>query len=510
MPAGNISDSSRRIAKNTVLLYFRMFVLMVVGLFTSRIVLQKLGVDDFGVYGAVGGVVAMFTVVTASLSNAIGRYMTFSLGKGDVERLRRVFSTSVTLQLILCAVILILTETVGRWYLHSVMVIPEGRMGAAGVVLQCSMLILMANLLSVPYNAAITAHEHFGAYAWISMVEAVLKLSVALALSLGRGDSLVLYAFLMLAVAVAVRFVYAIYSRRHFPESRGGLVFDRELLGEMSGFAGWNFLGSGTVLVNTQGINLLVNAFFGVGMNAARGVAAQVESMVKQFAVNIAVALNPQITKSYASGNRDYSYEIVCKGSKYYFMVLLVLALPFIFEAGLILDLWLDKVPPMAPLFTKLTLLCFLVDFTPNSLITIELANGKIRRYYLLTSALVILVFPLSWIMFVHGAPAWVPYVLFIVIYFLKAVLMLALVSRDTGLPVRMYLGKAVLPMVMVAVPTVAASYAVCAMMDTSIWRLLVLLVVETSVAAGSAWFMALTPGEKAFVREKLRTFARR
>jgi len=504
---GSISESSKRIARNTVLLYFRMLLMLGIGLFASRIVLKSLGVEDYGTYDAVSGVVTMFNLVCATLTTAISRYITVALGKGDPERLRRVFATSLLIQLGLCALLLVLTETAGLAYLHGWMHIPEGRMGAADVVLQCSMLLLMVQLLAVPYNAVITAHEHMGAYAYISILEAVLKLAVALLLFYSGGDRLILYAVLMLGVGVLVRGAFAGYAKRHFPETRGPKkLFDKGLLKEMSAFAGWNFLGSGSYMVNTQGVNQLVNLFFGVRLNAARGIAGQVERVLRQAATNIALAMNPQMTKSYAAGDRTYSFEIARKGSKYYFLVLFTLTLPFLFESETILQLWLGHVPESAALFTSLGLLCFIMDFTPNPLITLELANGKVRRYYIWTSALAVLVFPLTLLLFYFGAKPWVPYGLFLGIYALKWALMLQIVHRDTGFPVGAYLRQAVLPMLLTSIPSAFVTAAAWQLLHPAdSWIRLVGVCAAALLSMGAtAWAFGLTPGERAFVKQKI------
>lgn len=430
-----ISENNRRIAKNTLLLYFRMFLLMVVGLFTSRIVLRSLGVDDYGVYNAVGDVVIGFTFITSSLSAAITRYLAAGLGAGDKDKLKRVFSTSVIIQLVFSVLLVILVETVGLWFLDNRMQIPDGRMDAARWVLQCSLGVLVLNLLSVPYNAVIIAHEKMGAFAVISLLEGTLKLGVAMLLSVSPFDMLKTYAVLMLAVAFAVRISYGVYCSAHFAESRGPVVFDRSLVGEMSGFAGWNFLGSSAYVFNTRGVNLLVNVFFGVSVNAARGVAGQVEGILKQFATNFLTALNPQITKSWTASDKDYCFSLVRKGAKYTFWMLLALFVPVFIWTEPLLDLWLVDVPAYAPVFTRLILIGLLIDMTGNPLVTLVQATGNVRKYYILTGFTSYLCLPLIWIAFKLGAgPAWA-YVCFITVYLLVFILKLYIVHRQTGFP---------------------------------------------------------------------------
>ena len=481
-----------------------MLVMLVIGLFTYRVILKALGVTDYGVYSAVGGVVTMFMLVMNTVSGAISRYITVGLGKGDQEHLRTVFGTSLTIMAGFCLVIILLTETLGLWYLNTKMVIPPDRLATARIVLHTSLMVLVTNLMCVPYTAVITAHEHMDAYAYISVLEAVLKLAVAYAVWASHGDRLAVYAWMLFLVALLVRSAYLWYSMKRFDEARTGFRFKGDLIKEMGAFAGWNFIGSGTYMINTQGVNQLMNHFFGVGMNAARGVADKVEQIVRQFATNIALALNPQLTKSYVSGNKDYSFELVCKGSKYYFWVLFVIMIPFITDSETILRLWVGEVPPEAALFTKLTLVCFLVDYTPNTLITLAQANGRVKRFYLLSSGVAILVFPLAWVLYANGAAAWTAYALFIGFYILKAVVMLRVVHKDTGLPIGKYIKEGIWPAIVPMLIVLPVVTCLAQIIDPEWWRFLVIAAVGLVLTAAAVWNYGLTPGEKAFVRSKI------
>lgn len=493
-----------RLVKNTLLLYVRMAVLMIIGLYTSRVVLRSLGASDYGVYNAVAGVVTMFTLVTTSISQSISRFLAVGLGGGDKDRLRRIFSTSVLIQLLFCAVVLILTETLGLWYVNHRMVLPPDRLPAAGWVLQCSMGLLMLNLLSVPFNATIIAHEKMDAFAYISILEAGLKLAVALAVAASPIDRLKTYALLMLVAGVVVRSTYAAYCRR-FEETRGGLVFDRGLLREMTGFAGWNFLGSGAMIINTQGVNQLSNIFFGVTINAARGLALNVESMVKQFASSFLNALNPQILKSFANGDRDRSLSLVSKGSKFSFLLMLLICIPVELEAPLLLRLWLRDVPEWTVLFTRLALLGVLVDLVCNPLVTLIQATGRIRGYYIASSAVSLLTFVLSWVAFAHGAPAYAAYVFFIGIYALLNVVKIVAAHRLAGFPVGAYLGGVLLRVLAVAVLSSVATFTVWFFMPAGGWRLVSVLAMTVLSLGAFTWLLALSRDEKDFAIDWIR-----
>ena len=487
------------------MLYFRMFLLLLIGLFTSRVVLRTLGVDDYGVYNVVGGVVTVFTFLTNSISAAISRYLAVGLGKGDPAHLRRIFSTGVLIQLGLSLLLVLLTETAGLWWVNHKLIIPDGRLEAARWVLHCSLGVLVVTLLAVPYNAAIIAHERMSAFALISLGEALLKLGVALLLFFSPFDKLISYAVLMLAVAVLVRFAYGLYCRHFFPETRGRLVYDGALTREMTAFAGWSFFGSSGYVLNTQGAGQVVNLFFGVAVNAARGVALQIENTVKQFVSNFLTALNPQITKAWAAGDREYCFELVRKGAKYAWLVILACFIPIFGEAEWLLDLWLgpDKVPPYAPVFVRLALVGLLVDLAGNSLHTLVQANGRVKQFYLLTGLTSYLGLPLTWLCFKLGAGPSLAYVVFVAVYLAVFVERIVLVHRLTDFPLRPYLRLMAL-LVMTSCFSLVFPLLARAFGWAPGWRLLFGALLGWATMAHFTWYYLLTPGEIAWVRRKL------
>ena len=487
-----------------MLLYVRMLLLLFIGLFTSRVVLAALGETDYGVYNAVGGMVTVFTFLTASISSAISRFLAFELGKGgDAIRMRKLFSAGIAIQLVFALVLVILAETAGLWFLHHRMNIPDGRMGAAEIVLQCTLVALVIQLLAIPYNAAIIAREKMSAFAFISLLEAGLKLAVALMVKYCLNDRLVLYAFLMAAVALVVRMSYGYYCRRHFPESRGKLIVDRSLLREIFSFSGWNFFGSSSYVLNTQGVTILVNIFFGVALNAARGVALQIENIAKQFVSNFLTAINPQITKSWASGNRDYCFSLVAKGVKFSLLVILAFFLPLYFEAECALDLWLAKVPAHSADFVRLALVGLLVDMVGNPLLTLILATGKVRNYYLLTGLTSYLCLPLAWLAFKLGAPVEWSYVSFILIYLIVLLERFVMARRIASFPLGKFF-RSLAPMLQVFALAFALAFLAHLLMPQGILRLLLVCAVSWLALLGFTCLLALTPGERAFLTRKL------
>ena len=503
--AGQLSENSRRLARNTLLLYFRMFLLMLIGLLTSRVVMRTLGIDDYGVYNVVGGVVTVFTFLTTSISAAISRYLAVGLEEGDAVRLRRIFSTGVIIQLGLSLLLVLLVETAGVWWLNHRLVIPEGRLDAARWVLQCSLGVMVVSLLSVPFNAAIIAHERMSAFAVISLGEALLKLGVALLLFFSPFDKLVSYAVLMLSVSVLVRAAYGLYCRRYFAESRGRLVWDGALMREMTAFAGWSFFGSSAYVFNTQGVNQVVNLFFGVAVNAARGIVLQVENIVKQFVSNFLTAVNPQITKSWAAGERERCFELVRKGAKYSWLVILTFFIPVLGEAEWLLDTWLgpDRVPPHAAAFLRLALVGLLVDLVGNPLLTLVQATGRVKKYYLITGLTSYLGLPLVWLAFKLGAgPAWA-YVVFIAVYLTVLVQRIVIAHRLSGFPVKPYL-RLILLLVMTTCFALVFPILLRGLDWAPVWRLVVGTLAGWATMAHYSWYFLLTAGERGFILRKV------
>ena len=420
-------SNNKRIAKNTLLLYFRMLFMMVVSLYTSRVILNALGVEDFGIYNVVGGVVAMFSVISGSLSAAISRFITYELGKGDQSKLNKIFSASVTIQLLLSLIIVILIESVGVWFLNVKMSIPVARMTAANWVLQFSIITFVINLISVPYNAAIIAHERMSAFAYISILEAVCKLAIAFLIVVSPMDKLVFYAILMCVVSVIVRFAYGHYCKKHFAECTYHFHWDKDILKQMFGFAGWNFIGASSAVLRDQGGNIVINLFYGPSVNAARGIANQVNSAIMGFVSNFMTALNPQITKSYAAGDRQYMMTLIFQGARLSFYMLLLLSLPVLVNTHYILVTWLKLVPEHAVLFVQLILVFAMSESISNPLVAAMLATGKIRNYQIAVGGLQMLNLPISYVCLRLGC---IP----------ESVLIVAIVISQSCLAARLYM----------------------------------------------------------------------
>jgi O-antigen/teichoic acid export membrane protein len=399
------AENTKRIAKNTLMLYVRMLFGMLVSLYTSRVVLQALGVEDYGIYNVVGGVVAMFSLLSGSLSAAVSRFLTYELGRNDLVRLSKVFSSALCVHSLLALVVLVLSETIGLWFLNYQMNIPPDRMIAANWVFQFSLFSFLLGLFSVPYNASIISHERMSIFAFVGIGDILLQLGIVLFIAYGEiySDKLIVYASLLVVKGLLFQLFYFYYCRKSFKECRFRLSLNKQLLKEMTGFAGWNFIGASSAILRDQGGNILLNLFYGPALNAARGVANQVSNAIGAFVGNFMIALNPQITKSYAAAEYGYMFSLIFKGARFSYYLLLWLALPVLLNTQYILSIWLNVVPEHATLFVQLVLVFSMCEAISNPLITVMLATGKIRNYQIVVGGLQMMNFPLSYIFLKMG-----------------------------------------------------------------------------------------------------------
>ena len=397
------SDNNKRIAKNTLMLYIRMFFTMAVSLFTSRVILQTLGVTDYGINNVVGGVVAMFSFLNGSMASATQRYLNVNIATGDEERLKVTFRTAMQIHLIIALVIFVLAETVGLWFLLEKLVIPESRFTAAMCVYQFSIIACMVGIISLPYNADIIAHERMDAFAYISIMDVVLKLVIVYMLVISPFDKLISYSALFLGVNLLDRFIYNLYCKRHFSEVNFSFKIDKSLFKEMSSFVGWSLWGNIASVLFTQGLNMLLNMFFGPAVNAARGIAVQVQGVIQGFVGNVQTAVNPQITKSYAQQDLCRMHKLMFTSSKFCFYLLFLIVLPFSLEANQILHVWLGVVPDHTVWFFRLIALIMLTETLANPYIVANQATGKVKIYQAVCGGLLLLIVPVAYIVLKCG-----------------------------------------------------------------------------------------------------------
>lgn len=501
------SHRTRRIAKNTLMLYIRMLVLMLVGLYTSRVVLSALGESDYGVYNVVGGVVAMFTLFSGALSSAISRYITVELGKGNQGNLASVFSTSVIIQVITALLVAVMAEPAGLWFIENKMVIDTSRVEAAKWVLHFSVITFAINLISIPYNAAIVAYEKMGAFAYISIFEGLGKLAVALVMANSPADRLVMYSMLMCVLAVAVRVAYGIYCRYCLEGCRFSFTWNKGLLREMFAFAGWNTVGVASSVCKDQGVNILLNIFGGPVINAARAIAVQVNGVVYNFVRSFTTAINPQITKSYIAGDYDYMYRLTYDGARLSYYILLFLCLPLILQADQLLVLWLKDVPEYSAPFVQWTLACVMSESLSNPLMTVQLATGRIRNYQIVVGGLQLLNLPAAYILLKMGCSPVSVMVAAFVISQLCLFARLVMLRKMVGLHIMAYIKSVYAKVVYVTVAAALLPFIMDVVLPDSIWSLLCICVVSVLSVLVAVLYIGCSPEERKLVAGKVRGF---
>lgn len=499
------SGNNKQIAKNTLFLYLRMFIILGVSLYTSRVVLSVLGITDYGVYNVVGGVVSMFTFISMAMGNATARFITFALGKNDEAYLKKVFNTAILVHAGIAILILLLAETLGLWFLNNKMVIPEERMVAAQWVYQLSIVAAMASILYVPFNAEIIAHERMGAFAYISILDVILKLAIVYLLVIAPIDKLILYAVLFLCVNLIDTSIYFIYCKRHFPETKLVIVKDKSLIKEMTSFAGWSMIGNLAGIGYTQGLNILLNMFFGPAVNAARGVAVQVQSAVKGFVTNFQTAVNPQLIKSYAQEDYQRVHKLLISSSKISFYLLFCIVLPIIIEAEKILSLWLVEVPDYTVSFLRLILVITLIDTVERPINTSVNATGEIKLYQTVSCSIQLLVLPIAYVFIRFGCvPEWIFIVQFIVLVVAYISELLILVPK-VKLDLKQYCKEVLLTILFVALFSSIFSVCVYTILPKSNLSLLFNVPVTALIVWIMAYTIGMNQGERELINAQIR-----
>jgi len=474
------SYSRQRIVHNTFLLYGRMLFTMWLNLWATRLTLQNLGVDDLGVYGVVGSVVSMFGVFSAGITTAVQRFITYELGRGKEGNVKGVFSTSLTLLLVLSAVLIVLLEVGGLWLLNHRINIPQASVSAAHWVFQFTVLAFLFEVVAIPYNALVIAYERMSAFAAISILKVVLTCVAAWALSLFDGGRLIVYGASMAAIAILVRVAYQIYCHRNFEEARYHFGMDRQLLGQMAKFAGVSTLSGVFQMLSGEGLMLVINWTFGVALNAVYGIALQLKNMVLSFALNLFKAIQPQITKTYAEGEMSAHRRLVYSGSKLEVYLIYFLMLPFLFRTGQILKLWLGEVPPFAEAFCQGTIFISLTYAAFEPIRTAVLATGRIARFMLIPEALYLLVLPASWLV-AHFTqrPEWMLATI-VGADILVCLVRIYLGGKVSAFRINEVLRRVVCPSVIVALCDSFFCYLLSQFLPTDLWGLLAVLLINS------------------------------
>lgn len=504
------SNCKKNIAKNTLLLYIRMLFIMSISLYTSRVILKVLGIEDYGIYNVVGGVVIMFSFLSSAMSSSTQRYITFELGKKNFQQLQKVFNTCLYIHIFISVLIFILAETIGLWFLQYKMSIPLERQEAAVWVYQCTIISTLFLIINVPYNATIIAHEKMSAFAYISIFEVTIKLITVYLLYLGSFDKLKLYALLMLSIQLIINLTYSVYCRKKFQETKIQKIkkLDLNLFKELLNFTGWNLWGNCAGIAFTQGINILLNIFFGPITNAARGIAVQVQSAVNQFSYNFQTALNPQITKSYAAEDYNYMHNLIFKSSKFTFFLLLLLTLPIFFKTEIILKLWLETIPNHTIQFLRLILCVTIIDAVANPLMTSATATGKIKKYQTIVGCTLLSILPISYITLKLGGNPESVFIVHLTISIIAFIIRLSIVSQLIQLNIHTYIKKVIYRSLLVTIisliiPTIAENYINNTLIG--LLQMTFCCIISSSI---SIYFYGLEPSEIQYINNKIRILA--
>lgn len=501
----NTSSNNKRIAKNTLLLYMRMLFMMAVSLYTSRVILNMLGIVDYGINNVVGGVIAMLGFITGSLGAASSRYITYDLGKGDVAMMKKTFGNILSIHFILAGIVLVVGETLGLWFMSTQLQIPSDRETAAMWVYQFSIFSSVLAVISVPYNATIIAHEKMSAFAYISIADAVLKLLIVYLLVVIPYDKLIVYAILFFCIQAFDRIVYGIYCSRHFEETRTRPGYDGKLFREIFTFAGWTMNGHLAVIGYTQGLNILLNMFFGPTVNAARGIAVQVQSVCQQFCSNFQMALNPQLTKSYAQGDLENMHRLLVKSSKFSFYILFFIVLPLIFEAEFVLKLWLGIVPEHTVNFLRLMLVVGLL-FTLSNPINVSVhATGRLKRFQMIEGTMLLMIVPTAYLLlkFFNISPESV-FIVHIIVELLTQYARLRIVLPMIGIKLGDYFMCVIKPILLVVAFSFWLPYIANERMYGQWISFFVVCVTSVLSISGLVYFVGCTMSERMFIKEKL------
>ena len=430
--------NGKTIAKNTVYLYFNMMVTIVISLYTSRVILKVLGIDDYGIYQTVGGVVGLLSFLNSALGVGSSRFLTYELGKGDIVKLNKTFSTILTAHIILAIGIVVVAETIGLWFVYHKVVIPPDRMHAAVISYHLSVLAAVLHLLQVPYTASIISHEKMSIYAYVSIVDAVMKLFIVYMLLMSSADKLIMYSILICIVIFLMLMCYYLYCVHFFPESTCKLIIDKPILKDVLGYSGWNLFANSALALNNYGSVLLLNIFFNPGVVTARAVANQVNMAAYHFITNFRTAATPQIVKQYAIEDFEGSKSLLLASTKYSYYMMLLLALPIFLVAPQLLEIWLGQIPPYADIFLQLTIVCSLFQVFDSSFYTALYAKGQIKENALISPTILFISFPIVYLLFRNGfSPevyAWVSLVCYAILALLvKPILIIKIVNYTWG-----------------------------------------------------------------------------
>lgn len=493
--------NSNSIAKNSVFLILQTLFVLFISLYTSRVVLKTLGIDDFGIYNVVGGFVSMFAFINTSMINGIQRFYNYELGRNGEVALTRVYNTALIIQSLLAILIIILTETIGLWYINNVMVIPSERLVAARWIFQFSIISLVFVIMQVPYSSAVVAHENMGFYAIINILDAILKLAIAIAIPFFSSDKLIVYGFLILLISIINWLLFYSYAKVKYKEIRICKGFNPSQFKEMLSFSGWNLFGSFSGVMKEQGINMILNLFFGPVVNAARGIAYQVNGAMMGFVANINTASRPQLTQSYASGNLDRSIHLMYSMSKIAVVTMALFAVPVIFEVDYILKIWLDtEIPLHTNSFVQLVVInSILLCLNPPVSFLVH-ATGKMRKFQVVSSLFSLLVLPFSYIMLQQGTEPEYVFVLMIFFTIIGQWICIHILKQLIDFSSADYIKKVLLPLTVFLALIPILPLIPRLLLDESFFRLVLVCALSVISTGVIGYYLVLNQSEKTSV----------
>ena len=487
------------------MLYIRMILYMVVSLYTSRVVLQTLGVEDFGIYNLVGGIISMLGFLNSSLVGSTSRFITFALGSGNFENLKRTFAASFNLHLALAILVVLIGETIGLWFLQTQLIIPENRMEAAQWIFQASIFSSSLTIAQMPYGSTLIAHERMKIYAYIGILEICLKLGIVYLLLISPFDKLITYSFLLTGVSTTITFIYIYYCRKHYKECQPFFFWDKKIYKEILSFSGWTLYSTLSWMAKGDGLNMLLNIFFGPAVNAARGIAFQVNNAVKSFVTNFTKAFNPQITKLYASHQYNQLYPFISQCTKLSFLLLFALTLPLLMETGYILSLWLGEVPSYTIIFTKLVLTESLIDVMAISMSIGIYASGKVKYYHIANGSINILSLPLSYLLLKIGYDAYSVFIITICLTFIIFVVTMYYSRRNFAFPVKTFLKEVVSRISIIALLSSTILFFTIKNINPGFKRFVITCIVSILINSLLYYLIGLNKNEKEFIHQLLK-----
>ena len=474
---------------------------MAISLFTSRVVLDKLGIEDFGIYNVVGGLASMFVFFQSSLANATQRFLNIELGLNNIKGAKEVLSQHFILYALIAIVILLAGETIGLWFVCNKLTIPPDRFTAAIWVYQFTLISLCITLIGIVFNSEIIAHEDMSVYSYVGIFEGCARLGIAYAINMTPFDKLIMYSFLMFIVSIIVQSIYFIYSHKRYMESRIHMIWDKTLLRKTTSILGWNTTGTMVYAINDSGVNILLNMFFGPTVNAARGISFQVNSALNNFTSNFLAAVHPQIVKSYAQGDRQYLLKLFYNSSKYSFLLLWTLCIPITLCINPILHLWLKETPEYTNIFTIWILAYSLINVLNNPIWSIALAVGNLKKYIGIGSGIFLLVFPIAYIALLLGFSPVSVYVVLFIVRFCYLIVVLQIIKSYINLSYLDYIQLVVLPLLKVSIVSFTINYALHSLFPDNLLSMFIFIILSLIITAGTIWFLGISSNEKDYVK---------